>query len=193
MKEWIKHTVVIVSLLPLLFFNIKNTHDWGDDFAQYLIEAKNIQQGDPLGQSGYVENPNYILGPNCYPPGFPLFIAATSFDIVKLNVLMSFFLLCIGYFSFLLFNKWFHFPPALVLSLVIVYNPLCLSFKNEVLSDLPFVAMLLLFFVLYLSDNKKTWMLILCGLVLAFAVNTRYVGWVLLLALVAETIYKIAV
>ena len=36
-------------------------------------------------------------------------------------------------------------------------------------------------------------MLILCGLVLAFAVNTRYVGWVLVIAVFAETLYKIAV
>lgn len=36
-------------------------------------------------------------------------------------------------------------------------------------------------------------MLILCGLVLAFAVNTRYVGWVLVIAVIAETLYKIAV
>lgn len=193
MKEWIKHIAVIVLLLPLLFLNIKSTHDWGDDFAQYLIEAKNIQQGLPLGQSGFVENPNYILGPNCYPPGFPLIIALTTFDVSGLNVLMSFFLLCIGYFSFLLLNKWFHFGPALILSLVVVYNPLCLSFKNEILSDLPFVALLLLFFVLYLGNNKRTWMLILCGFVIAFAVNTRYVGWVLVIAVIAETLYKIAV
>ncbi len=193
MKEWIKHTAVIACLLPLLFLNIKTTHDWGDDFAQYLIEAKNIQQGTPLGQSGFVENPNYILGPNCYPPGFPLIIALTTFDVGGLNVLMSFFLLLIGYFSFLLFNKWFHFAPALILTLVIVYNPLCLTFKNEILSDLPFVALLLLFFVLYLGNNKKVWILVLCGLVLAFAVNTRYVGWVLVIAVVAETLYKMAV
>lgn len=193
MKEWIKHIAVIVCLLPLLFLNIKNTHDWGDDFAQYLIEAKNIKEGMPLGQSGFVENSNYILGPNCYPPGFPLLIAATSSNIIHLNILMSFFLLLIGYFTFLLLNKWYHFTPALVLSLVLVYNPLCLSFKNEVLSDLPFSAIVLLFFIMYLSDNKKKWMLILCGLVLAYTVNTRYVGWVLFLALIGEIVFKIAV
>lgn len=193
MKNLLKHTAVIVSLLPLLFLNIKTTHDWGDDFAQYLIEAKNISEGLPIGESGFVENPNYILGPNCYPPGLPLLISLTSNDIGALNVLMSFFLLLIGYFSFLLLNKWFHFLPALVLSLVVVYNPLCLSFKNEILSDLPFAAMVMLFFVLYLSDNKQKWMLVLCGLVLAFAVNTRYVGWVLFMALIGEVIFKVLV
>ncbi|HRD39192.1 MAG TPA: hypothetical protein PLC65_11210 [Bacteroidia bacterium] len=193
MKLLLKHTAVIVCLLPLLFLNIKSTHDWGDDFAQYLLEAKNISNGDPINTSGFVENPNYILGPNCYPPGLPLLIALTSENITWLNVLMSFFLVCIGYFSFLLLNKWFHFTPALILSLVVVYNPLCLNFKNEVLSDLPFAALSLLFFVLYLSDNKKKWVLVLCGFILAFAVNTRYVGWVLFFALLAEIGFKLAV
>ncbi len=193
MKEWVKHIAVIVLLLPLLFLNIKHTHDWGDDFAQYLLEAKNITEGKPIGHTGFVENPNYVLGPNCYPPGLPIIIALTSFDISKLNVLMSFFLLCIGYFSFLLFNKWFHFAPALVMSLVIAYNPLCLAFKNDVVSDLPFAAFMLLFFVLYLANNKKIWMLILSGFILAFAIEIRYVGWVLFIALIAEAVYKVAV
>lgn len=193
MKLFLKHTAVIVCLLPLLFLNIKSTHDWGDDFAQYLLEARNIANGEPINTSGFVENPNYILGPNCYPPGLPLIIALSSENIIWLNVLMSFFLVCIGYFSFLLLNKWFHFTPALILSLVVVYNPLCLSFKNEILSDLPFAAFTFLFFVLYLSDNKKKWMLVLCGFVLAYTINTRYVGWVLFMALLAEIGFKLAI
>lgn len=190
MKEWLKHIVVIVLLVPLLFFNIKSTHDWGDDFAQYLLEAKNIQEGKPIGQTNFVENPNYVLGPNCYPPGFPIIIALTSFDVRNLNLLMSFFLMCVAYFSFVLFNKWFHFLTALVLSMIIAYNPLCLEFKNNILSDFPFAAFVLLFFVLYLSANKKIWFLILSGFVLAFAIEIRLIGWVLFLALISETIYK---
>jgi len=193
MKGILKHIAVIICLLPLMFLNIKSTHDWGDDFAQYLIEAKNISNGDPLGQSGFVENPNYILGPNCYPPVLPIIIALTSNDIGFLNILMSIFLIAIGYLTFLLLNKWFHFTPALILSLVVVYNPLCLSFKNEVLSDLPFAAFTLLFLVLYLGDNKQKWMLVLLGFILMLAVNTRYVGWVLFIALISEVAFKLIV
>lgn len=193
MKVIMKHIAVLICLLPLMFLNIKSTHDWGDDFAQYLIEAGNISKGNSLGQSGFVENPNYILGPNCYPPVLPLIISLTSSDISFLNVLMSLFLMAIGYLTFILLNKWFHFTPALVLSLVVVYNPLCLSFKNEVLSDLPFTAFVMLFFVLYLSDIKKKWMLVLTGLILMLVINTRYVGWVLFLALLSEIVFKLAV
>ena len=106
MKEKLKHIAVIACLLPLLFLNIKDSHDWGDDFAQYLIEAKNILEHKPLGESNFIANPNFVLGPNCYPPGFPLIVALTSpltnMGMCGLNVLISFFLLLIGYFSFLL-------------------------------------------------------------------------------------------
>lgn len=177
-------------MLPVLFLNLKSSHDWGDDFAQYLIEAQNINNNLPVNTTGFIENPNYILGPNCYPPGLPLIIAATTSDILGLNILMSLFLLLTGYLTFLLLNKWFHFPPALVLSLIVVYNPLCLNFKNEILSDLPFSFFTMLFFVVYLSDNKKIWVLVFSGLILALAVNTRYVGWVLFFALIGEIAFK---
>jgi hypothetical protein len=195
MKEKLKHIAVIACLLPLLFLNIKDTHDWGDDFAQYLKEAKNILEHKPLCESNFIANPNFVLGPNCYPPGFPLIVALTSpitnIEMRGLNVLISFFLLLIGYFSFLLLCKWFHFLPAFVFSLIIVYNPLALQLKNAVLSDYPFAAMLLLFFLIYLFEDKKRSHFILLGLILAFAVNTRVVGWILVMAVIAETGFKI--
>jgi hypothetical protein len=195
MKEKLKHIAVIACLLPLLFLNIKDSHDWGDDFAQYLIEAKNILEHRPLGENNFIANPNFVLGPNCYPPGFPLIVALSSpltdMGMCGLNVLISFFLLLIGYFSFLLLCKWFHFMPAIVFSLIIVYNPLVLQLKNGVLSDYPFTAMLLLFFLIYLFEDKKRSHFILLGFILAFAVNTRVVGWILVSAVIAETVYKL--
>jgi hypothetical protein len=197
MKQYYKHIAVLTCLLPLLFFNIKHTHDWGDDFAQYLVEAKNILEHKPISETRFIENPNFVLGPNYYPPGFPLILVITSpithFDIANLNVLTSFFLLLIGYFSFLLLNKWFWFAPSLVLALIIVYNPLCLHLKTEVLSDYPFTAILLLFFVLYLNDDKKKSNFILCGLLIAFAISIRYVGWILFLAVMAEIAFKVLI
>ncbi|MGZ3929991.1 MAG: hypothetical protein ACXVP0_01235 [Bacteroidia bacterium] len=197
MKSYFKHIVVIACLLPLMFFNIKHSHDWGDDFAQYLLEARNILEHKPIGQTGFVENPNFVLGPNCYPPGFPLILALTSpfthFGMAGLNVLISFFLVLVGYFSFLLLNKWFWFAPSLVLSLIIAYNPLCLHLKTEVLSDYPFTAVLLLFFVLYLNDEKNKLNFITCGVLIGMAISIRYVGWILLLAVITEIAFKLCI
>jgi hypothetical protein len=191
MRKILKHSLVIILLLPLLFLNIKSVHDWGDDFAQYLLEAKNIKEGRFFAQSGFVMNPNYVLGPNCYPPGFPIIIALTSFKVSNLNIVISFFLVLTGYLSFLLFSKWFHFLSALVMSLAIAYNPLCIEFKNDIASDLPFVAFVLLFFILYLSGSKKLWLQVLSGFFLAFAIEIRYVGWILMFALITDIIFKI--
>jgi hypothetical protein len=191
MKKILKHSFVIILLLPLLFFNIKSVHDWGDDFAQYLLEAKNIKEGRFFAQTGFVMNPDYVVGPNCYPPGFPIIIALTSFKVSTLNVVISFFLVLIGYFSFLLFHKWFQFLPSMVMALAIAYNPLCIEFKTDIASDLPFVAFVLLFFILYLSANKKVWHYILSGFILAFAIEIRYVGWILMISLLIDIAYKI--
>ena len=43
-----KKLLVVLSLLILAapaFINVRYDHDWGDDFAMYLLEAKKIAQG----------------------------------------------------------------------------------------------------------------------------------------------------
>lgn len=193
----IKHTFVLICLLPLLFLGIQNTHDWGDDFAQYIIEAKNIQEHKPLEQINYTPNPNNIISPICYPPGFPLIMAVTSsfhhFDIANLNVLLSFFLLLIGYFTFVIFQRWYSFFPSLLAALILVYNPLCLIFKTEVLSDLPFTALMLLLFILYTHPGQKKWHFVLVGLLLAYCINMRFAGWIILISIAGDICLKIII
>lgn len=192
MKLILKHTVVIACLLPLLFFNIKDTHDWGDDFAQYLTEAQNILNHQPVNNTTFTKNPNYVLGPNFYPPGFPLIIASTAFfthlDVKKLNILISFFLLLCAYFSFVIFQTRFSFLNALLLSLCFVYNPLCLNLKTEILSDIPFTAFVLLFFILYQTNKERTVIYFSAGVIMSFAVSIRYVGWVLFASFICHFI-----
>ena len=75
MKKVIEHTVLLLFLIPLFFINIKSSHDWGDDFAQYIHQAKNISEGISQNNTGYVFNSDVFLGPNAYPTGFPLLLA----------------------------------------------------------------------------------------------------------------------
>ena len=44
--------VLIGLLLPLFYINVKDSHDWGDDFAQYFIQARNILEGRPQTDNG---------------------------------------------------------------------------------------------------------------------------------------------
>src|SRR5690349_10934268 len=72
--------LLLVCLLPLLFINVKNSHDWGDDFAQYIIQAKNIIENKPQTENGLVffsGKPLYAI--EAYPAGFPCMIAPVYF------------------------------------------------------------------------------------------------------------------
>jgi hypothetical protein len=66
--------------LPLLFINIRNDIDWGDDNAHYLLQAKYIAQGTPQANSQYIFNPDCpVLGPPAYPIGLPLLLSGVYY------------------------------------------------------------------------------------------------------------------
>src|ERR1043166_7636509 len=65
---------VVVGVFYLA--TIRAGHHWGDDFAQYIQQARNIAAGEPNASTGYIYNPhNPVVGPRAYPPGFPLLLA----------------------------------------------------------------------------------------------------------------------
>ncbi len=66
-------------------------HRWGDDWAQYVLHARNLATGLPYPDIGYVFNPDYAsVGPPTYPPGLPLLltpmVALVGIDIVAMKV-----------------------------------------------------------------------------------------------------------
>lgn len=51
-------------------------HEWGDDFALYVLHARNLVEGRPYAQTGYLYNPHYPnIGPPTYPPVAPAVLA----------------------------------------------------------------------------------------------------------------------
>lgn len=55
---------------------IRPGQPWGDDFAMYILHAKNIASGKAYTDTGYIPNPGYaVLGPAAYPPLFPLVLS----------------------------------------------------------------------------------------------------------------------
>ncbi len=183
--------IVLALLLPLLFINIKNSHDWGDDFAQYIHQAQNILIGQSQNNTGYIYNDNYFIGPTAYPTGFPLLLAVFSKfsddNLMSLNKLISLFWMLGCFVGFLFFRKHFSYLTALITTLIIAYNPMMIQFKTEILSDLPFMFFSLL--SLYLIDKEeKLWLAIATGLLIAFTVHIRSIGFILLGVLI---VYKL--
>lgn len=193
MKKIIEHSLLVALLIPILFINIKTSHDWGDDFAQYIHQAKNILSGISQNEAGYIFNENYIIGPQTYPTGFPLLLSIVIHffgdSISTLNIYMSFWLIAtcvIGYFILRLHTNYL---VALFTTLVIAYNPMLLNFKTEIMSDLPFTFFSML--SIYLLHKKETfWLSLLIGILIGFSIHIRSIGVVLVIALCLTSVLR---
>jgi hypothetical protein len=191
--------LVLMVFLPLLFLNLRNDHDWGDDFAQYLEQAENISLGRPMAETGYIYNPEYpSLGPRAYPPGFPLMIAPVvarfGDDVLPYNYFTSIMLILLAMVSVLLFYKYTGWLAAILLSALIYYNPYIINLKAEIMADIPFA----LFFAIFLLSisreevlKKQNW--IFAGIIAGAAITTKTIGLVLPLSLIIYVTQRIII
>jgi len=200
MKAWLHKNrwfllLVSVCLLPLFFINVKDSHDWGDDFAQYLLQAENIVKGKPQTETGYIYDTRFpVVAPPAYPAGFPLLLAPVyavwGHSIYHYSLLISaiLFLFCLGMALF--FRNSYSWHASLVMVLLFAYNAWTLDFKTNILSDFPFAFFLLASTVLYLRDPDIPGS-IATGVALAFLLLTRGVGFVFLAAVLIHCTYRL--
>jgi hypothetical protein len=179
--------VLILFSIPLFFIAVRDTHSWGDDYAQYIKEAQNIASGKPYYESGYIynkANPEYA--PPFYPPGFPLMLAplvkASGIAIRPMLYLISFLTAALMFILFFYFSKYTSTLVALCLSVTGVYCAGIMDMKGYVLSDIPsivFTSLYLLWRNEQHFSNKR-----ITGLVLAIfmAVLIRTQAAVILVA-----------
>ena len=181
--------LLFLLLLPLFWIGVGHTHDWGDDFAQYLIQASNISNHNAQEQNGlvYFDDQNtlpYAL--KAYPVGFPLFLAPVFFyfglDIYPYLILMTIFLLMAAQRTFKFSKKEFSETTALLLALLFAYNAFSLLLKREILSEWPFVVFLLSVFLQLRKDRDKDY--IKAGLTAGFLMSIRLAGIVILPAVI---------
>lgn len=185
-KRVLPLALALLLFAPLLFLNIRSDHDWGDDFAQYLAQAENIAQHKPMHQTGYVYNEFYpSLGPRAYPPGFPLIIAPMvkywGNHITPYNYLTSIILLLTSLLTVVFLKRQSGWLPALAMSLMVFYNPYVIELKAEVMSDIPFALLVILFLLLTAARKTPasavTW--IISGLIAGFAIAVKTAGMIL--------------
>ena len=69
-------SLILVGIFTFYATTIRAGHVWDDDAAMNILHARNIAEGRPYADTGYIFNPEYArLGPSSYLPGFPLLIA----------------------------------------------------------------------------------------------------------------------
>lgn len=153
--------VLIALLIPLFFISISKYHDWGDDHAQYIAQAKELVQAQSPAIK-VLDNQN--IGPSFRGSGFSLLLAPLYAIFGNDNRVFLFFITLLLSITGVLFfsylevrnnnrNSWWH----VLLVLLFVYNFQVLQLKASVTSVFP--LMLFLFCVLLLHTLKKGFLL----------------------------------
>lgn len=181
--------VLIVAAFDLS--TIRDGHDWGDDFSQYIRHAINLASGAPYADTSYLYNAdNPSIGPRLYPPGFPVMLAPVvrvfGLELRPMKIEIVLFFVATLLLIHRLIQPFMTPVAAAAVVLMVGLNPFLWDFKDNVLSDLPF----LFFFVATLvaltradddgSPRHRIAYAVLGGVTMYAAYATRVVGIVLL-------------
>lgn len=187
--------VFLISSGILLGCGLTTGHDWGDDFAAYIMQARSVAEGNPGGFIAAnrltLEGSDMPLGPMAYPWGFPVLLSPV-YALFGMNLLA---LKSVGAICFLFFLAVLAFGFRethgtgwrVALVSLFAFNPLLLQFVNQILSDLPFLFLstLAALFIRRLVVDCRTTVSrvadpLLLGMVIALACFVRSNGWLLL-------------
>lgn len=176
--------LIFSSLFHLNSFH--SYHNWGPDFAKYIGQAMGIVDGFKYLEIFKVGEELPI-----YPWGFPVLLAPIyaifGFNLHYMKVYVTVFLLLSLPLLNILVKDRLTFISRLGLLVFIIVNPWTFYFKNNILSDFPylFFSILSIFLIQYLFVDKRTIIntyfdYCLIGVVIAFTGQIRTQGFVLL-------------
>lgn len=193
-----QHALVILVLTCIGVFyvsTIRAGHNWGDDFAMYIAHARNIVEGRAYADTGYIYNPAFpSYSHDMYPPVFPLLLAPVyalfGLNLTAMKVeLVLIFLGCL-YLVFVSFRDELPLPYIVVLVAALGFMPFLWDFKDNVLSDIPFLfwtlaSLLVIHRARLSSPGRRLWAGYgpLIGVSIDLAYGTRTIGFLLLPAL----------
>jgi len=148
--------IIIVSSV-LAFAMLTQDHDWGDDFAAYIMQAASIVHGterQEVARARFsIQQSSRYFGPVATPWGFPALLAPVYAACGGLNI-WCLKLVNVPLFASFVAVFWMFAASrlprsdALLLTSVFAFNPVLLAFENFVLSDLAFLFLSTLCIVL---------------------------------------------
>lgn len=185
------YLILGLFLLPLLWINQRETHDWGGDFAQYIQQAINIAEFQEQVNHHYIYNEEHpMLGPELYPIGFPLILAPViklfGNNMEILIIYMNLWLILLGLAFFSVLKLYYKSLPSIAITLMLCYMPYLIIFKSEVMADLPFLFFALLSFRSYVKTGLS-WQ---SAVLLIITCLIKPYGLSLLLAIALHKVYK---
>lgn len=196
------HPVLLIILLSLLIGagTLTRGHQWGDDFASYIMQSKSILNGEMqefTDRNAFtIFESSSQIGPVAYPWGYPLAltpmyaIKGNSPLALKLPGLFFFagFLICL----YLLARNRLTRTESLLLVSLFAFNPMLVAFLDQILSDIPFLFFSTLALVLMANGNQRGILdYVLLGGVIASAFFIRTTGILLLASFLAVETFKL--
>lgn len=145
----------IILFLAVNISTLKDGHNWGDDFAQYIINARNIAEHKPYNEGVMLDNPAIT------PPGYPILLAplikffGVNFKILK-SINIPFWLLFV-WLTYQFCFRYLEKETALLVSLAFLSSSCFFTLKQNVISDIPFLTFsnCAVYFFLKYEDYKK--------------------------------------
>lgn len=149
LRPWLLVALILATVGGIHLLTLRPGHDWGGDFSMYVHHAKNLVEGTPYAQTGYIYNPAYAtIGPPTYPPGFPLILAPVylvcglNLEAMKLVMVAS--LVVFLLFVFLTFRRELPLGQVLAILVLVGLSRTLLGGANSIGSDMSFMAILYL-------------------------------------------------
>src|SRR5689334_1837574 len=189
--KWI--VVIIIASFILGAATLTRGHEWGDDFASYIMQAESILNGTTRE---FVEHNSFTIfessnqiGPVAYPWGYPLLLTPIYAIegihplALKLPGLFFFagFLICL----YLLFKNRLPQTESLLLVSLFAFNPMLIGFLDQILSDIPFLFFSTLALLLITNNKQNDLHFVLIGVTIFFAFFIRTTGILVLGSLIA--------
>ena len=183
MKKFFLPLALILLSTLLAFFLLTKDHDWGDDWASYLMQSIAITKGETqefIQRNTFTMRAStHFIGPDAYPWGFPTLLAPLTLACGPLNIFclkfinLIFFALFLWVFYALLARRLPPLESALLLA-VFAFSPLLLKFEDILLSDIAFLFFSTLGLLLIVERNTISPYLL--GIVFFFAFFVRTNG-----------------
>lgn len=182
-RKWFYSVLLILLLVPTYFIHTQKYPDWGDDFAQYVYQAQQINS--PSKEYKQVLNITEYSSPkrSVFFSVILSIISPTTEIQQYINLIsISYIIAAICFFLFL--TKHFNLLISFVGSLCVFYNFLFLRLKSEVVPEFLFISVFCL--ILFLVHHNKKWINYIVPILLALLVSIRFIGLSLLLAYVCH-------
>jgi hypothetical protein len=180
---WLGLLFGTLFFLGASFLHTRSNHNWGCDFSMYIRQAINIVEGIPQTDNHYLYSPaTSYYGPKAYPVGFPLLLAPAyaafgnsvfHFECVIALVTFVFAILTWLY----LHSVIGHLGMAFAFAVTLFANPWLITFKGDILSDIPFACAVLAIVFTLRNDHPFGWKkTLLAGTLAGYALLIRTAG-----------------